>query len=339
MPKHEEEKHMTERSFALTGEMPEMKTSVVLPASFFGIVLGLVGLGNDWRAASAMWGAPVWIGELIMLLAAGVWAILVVMYAVKWWSRESDAIAEVQHPIQCCFVSLVPVSTMLMAIAVLPYSRGVAIGLFAVGAVGTLSFGVYRHGGLLRGGRAIGSTTSVLYLPTVAGNFVTAVVASALGWSQWAQLSFGAGVLSWLALESVILQRLFNGEELPPPLRPTLGIHLAPPAVGLLAYTSVTHGPPDLFASMLLGYVLLLGLMLLRLLPWIAKQPFGPGYWAFTFGLTAASLGAQRMVQRGDTAAFSALAPALFVIANLVVGGVAAASLIAIARGRFLPKA
>jgi tellurite resistance protein len=41
---------------------------------------------------------------------------------------------------------------------------------------------------------------------------------------------FGVGMLSRLAIESMLLHRLHTVGELPPPLRPTLGIQLAPSA-------------------------------------------------------------------------------------------------------------
>jgi len=40
---------------------------------------------------------------------------------------------------------------------------------------------------------------------------------------------------------------------------------------------------------MLLGYGLFQAL-LLRLLPWIVRQPFAPSCWAFTFDLSAAAI-------------------------------------------------
>jgi len=177
----------------------------------------------------------------------------------------------------------------------------------------------------------------VLFLPTVAGNFVSAIGAGALGWTQLGQIFFGAGLLAWLAMESVVLHRLLLAETLPPPIRPTLGIHWAPPAVGLLAFLAVTEGPPNIFAFALLGYGLLQGLVLLRLLPWIAAQPFSPGYWGFTFGASAIALGSLRLLERGATGPVEVIAPALFVMANLVIGGLALASLVSLARGKFLP--
>jgi len=55
-----------------------------VPASLFGMVLGLVGLGNCWRIATRFWGAPGWIGETIMVIATTVWGLLLLGYAACW---------------------------------------------------------------------------------------------------------------------------------------------------------------------------------------------------------------------------------------------------------------
>ncbi|MEH1807450.1 hypothetical protein [Nostoc sp.] len=41
---------------------------ITIPASFFSMILGLVGLGSCWRVAAKLWHLPAWIGEAIMLL-------------------------------------------------------------------------------------------------------------------------------------------------------------------------------------------------------------------------------------------------------------------------------
>lgn len=310
----------------------------VVPASFFSMVLGLCGLGTDWRAATRLWGAPAWIGEAVMAVAGTVWVLLALLYANKWLRGGDEARAEIAHPIQCCFVALVPVTAMLVGMAVLPHSLLLARVLCIAGAVASLAFGAWRHGGLWRGGRAVGATTPVLYLPTVAANLVSAMAAAALGFPELGQLFFGAGVLAWLALESVIVGRLLNGEEMPLPLRATIGIQPAPPAVTLLAYSSITTGPPDLIAHGLLGYAIVQALIVLRLVPWM-RQPFTPSYWAFTFGATAIASSTMRFAARGDDRVFAALAPVLFAVANVVVVGLFAFTLVAALRGRLLPKA
>ena len=212
--------------------------------------------------------------------------------------RERKAVAEFRHPIQCCFVGLVPVSTALIGIALRPHVPLIAAVLATIGIVGQLLFGLYRTGQFWQGGRDPSTTTPVLYLPTVAGSFVSTITVSVFGHPDWGVPFFGVGVLSWLALESVPVQRLY-AVELPPPLRPTLGIQLAPPTVGCAAYLSITSGPPDVVAQMLLGYGVFQALLLLRLLPWIVRQPFAPSYWAFTSGLSAIATSLLRFVERG----------------------------------------
>ncbi|MDE1150208.1 MAG: dicarboxylate transporter/tellurite-resistance protein TehA [Azospirillaceae bacterium] len=308
---------------------------VRIPAAYFGSVLGLAGLGGAWRWAHLAWGLPAVVGEGLMLLASVVWLALLVLYAAKWLVDRAAAMEEARHPVQCCFIGLVGVATMLVAGAAVPHAPRVAEGLLIAGAAFTLAFAVWRTGGLWQGERDEGATTPVLYLPAVAGSFVTAVVAAALGRADWARLAFGAGVFAWLAIESVLLRRLYNGPALPPPLRPTLGIQLAPPVVGAVAYLGVNGGRPDLVAYMLVGYGLLQALVLLRLAPWILKQPFGPGYWAFTFGATALAAAPLRMVAAGDQGPMAVLAPILFAGANLLVGIVALGSVYLVGRRVF----
>jgi tellurite resistance protein len=310
----------------------------IIPAAFFGIVLGLAGLGGAWREAHEVWHAPALVGETLMALATIVWALLLGLFILKWIFVPKEALGEAYHPVQCCFIGLAGVATMLIALGGLRYSRLGAEILFGIGAAFTLAFAVWRTGVLWRGEREHTATTPVLYLPTVAGGFVVATVASSLGYPDWGQLAFGVGLFSWLAIESVLLQRLYTVTGLATALRPTLGIQIAPPTVGAVAYLSVNGGAPDLVAHALVGYGLMQALLLLRLLPWIMQQPFAASYWGFTFGITALATAPLRMVGHGDTGAIAGLAPYLFVGANIVVGFVMLGTLRLIVQRRLLPQ-
>jgi tellurite resistance protein len=120
-------------------------------------------------------------------------------------------------------------------------------------------------------------------------------------------------------------------------LRPTLGIQLAPPAVGTVSYLSITTVASDHFAYALFGYALLQALVLLRLLPWILEQPLGASYWGFTFGVTALAVAPLLMMERGDAGPAATLAPLLFTVANVVIGVLSVHTLYLLLRGRLLP--
>jgi len=308
-----------------------------IPASFFGMVLGLAGLGNCWRTAARLWGVPGAVGETIMLITVASWALLLLAYLGKWiWARP-QALAEFRHPVQCCFIGLVPVSMLLIALAIAPYAHEAAQTLFTMGAVGQLIFGIHRAGTLWMGDRDPADTTAAAYLPTVAGSFVTAIVAAALGSTSLGKLFFGAGMFSWLALESVVLRRLIEVAALPSALRPTMGIHFAPPVVACAAYLSITGGTPDLLAQALFGYGVFQGLVLVRLIPWLRAQAFAPSYWAYTFGTAACALAGLEFLERGLRGPIEWMAPALFVVANVVIGTVFVRTQWLLMRGKLLP--
>jgi tellurite resistance protein len=308
-----------------------------LPSSLFAIVLGLAGLGAGWRAASAVWGVPGFIGEAVLAAAGLVWLILAVGFVARCLVNVEAVAAELAHPVQCCFVGLVFVATLLMVGAVRPYSQALAWGLLAVGLVGHLVYIAWRVGGLWLGTLPAPMITPVLYLPLVAGNFAATIALGAVGLPEVGFLFFGAGMLSWLAIESTIWSRFFSHEPMAPAIRPLIGIQLAPPVVGLVAWLAVTAGTPGPFDYALLGYGLMLLLVIARLLPWVAENGFAPSWWAFSFGLTAAPLSAILLVGRGAPPVIGWIALALFVLANAAIAALAVATLVRLAQGRLVP--
>lgn len=294
----------------------------VIPAAFFGMVLGLGGLGNGWRMASRVWGMPSAIGEALSLLAALVWALWLVFYALKWLTAREEALNELRHPVQSFLVVLVPIATLITSMAIAPHAPGLAWGLFALGLAGQLAFSVWSVGELWQGGRHTETTTPSLYTPTVGGCYVGAIACGTFGYNETGLLFFGAGFLSMMVLESIVLHRLMT-HALPAGLRATMGLHLATPFVGSAAYLTVTDGPPDRFVQMLFGYALLQTLVMVRLVPWLREQPFTPAAWAYTFGISAMPIAALRFVERGQTGPIATLALPLFIAANLIIGWIA----------------
>lgn len=308
-----------------------------IPVAFFGIAVGALAFANLWRVAIRLWHLPATIGTLTTAAALVVWLVILAAYGQKWLTHAAEARTEMQHPVQSSFAALGPVSTLLAAQLLQPYAHALALALFGVAIVAQLALGVYLHGRLWQGGRQPELVTPAIYLPTVAPSFVAGTAAAAFGFHQLGGLFFGAGLLSWLAIESLILHRAAVHEPLPDALRPLLGVQLAPPVVGGVTYLSLSSGTPDLFALALLGYGLYQALLLLRLLPWIRQQAFVPGYWAFSFGVAALPTMVLRMVERGATGPLEWAAPVLFVAANLIIAILVVKTLGLLVHGKLIP--
>jgi tellurite resistance protein len=308
-----------------------------LPVSFFGMAVGTLAWGHAWRVAGQLWPVPAWTAHAAAGLGLAVWLALLLAYAHKWRVQAQAARLEMDHPVMSAMAALGTVSTLLAAMTLQPWWPQLAWGLFAVAACAQLGLGLWWVGRLWQGGRPPETVNASIYLPGVAQNLVAATAAASFGHQALAALFFGAGVFSWLALDSLVLQRAALQPALPAAQRPLQGIQFAPPVVGGLSYLALTSGPPDLLAQMLLGYGLYQGLLAARMLRWTGQGGFAPTYWAFSFGVMALSTMALRFAQRAPgEALWQALAPTLFVLANAVMGVLAWRTLGLARQGRLL---
>ena len=307
----------------------------LVPGGFFGMVLGIGGLGAAWRVAHRVWGYPAWIGETLLLGAAVLWCAWIALFAAKWIWRRPVAAAEFADPIQSFGLGLVPMATMMASIALGRYAPGLALTIFVAGLVAGIALTAWLIGGLWQGGRGLETVSPLMILPSVGTAYTGALAASALGYKELASLLWGPGLVTWILMDSVILLRMLM-HPLPPPLRPTVGIQLAPPTVGCLAYLSFA-GEPDRVVTILLGYGLLQVMILVRLNRWIMALPFGPGLWAFTFGVAALSGSTLLCLERQPASLVGSLAWPAFLAANAFIGWIAVRTLALGWQGRLFP--
>jgi tellurite resistance protein len=310
----------------------------LIPAGFFGFVLGFGGLANAWRVACRVWHVPAVVGEGFVFVAFVVWAVVLVLFTLKWVFVREAALAEANDPIHSGTIALAGVSTMLVAVLVLPYTYGGSVVLCTLGFVAAVLFGAWQTGRYWQGLRRSEATTPIMYLPTVGLGYLSAIALASYGQIAFAQMSFGIGIFTWLAIESILFARLYMEPSMAPVIRPTLGIELAPPALGLVTYLAVTTGPPDWFAHALLGEAIFIGIVLVRLLPWILEQRFTASYWGFTFGITSLAGAPVRMLERGDSLAVGPLAVVIFVVCNIAMLVIIVATLRLIGQGRLIPQ-
>lgn len=179
-----------------------------IPLSYFSIALGLFALGLSWRYGASVGLLPALAAESLLAVASVVWLLLVAAYLIKMFAYRNDFLSDLRDLVQCCFISAIPITAMLEGLALKPYQAGAAAVLIYVGVAGQLAFSMYRAAGLWRGLHSLEATTPIIYLPTVATNFVSASSLAALGHHDYAALFFGAGMFSWLSLEASILGRL-----------------------------------------------------------------------------------------------------------------------------------
>jgi tellurite resistance protein len=104
-----------------------------------------------------------------------------------------------------------------------------------------------------------------------------------------------------------------------------------------MAWLTLEPGSTDHWLLMLWGYGLFQLLLGIRLGAWLGEQPFAPSYWAYTFGIAAATVSGLKLALAGVPSA-QVLAIPVFVGANLFIGYLALRTAHLFFTRRLLPK-
>lgn len=313
-------------------------TVLHLPAGYFGMVLGTIGMGFAWRYASTIWPVSHWVGDSLVLVAMAIWIFLTIALLTRLIRFPYSIINEMYQPVSSNFFSLFPATTLLVSIGLAPWHRSLALVLFAIGVTLQLAYSTWLSAGSWRGRYPQEATTPGLYLPTVANNFISAMACGAFGFHNVAVLFLGAGVFSWLSLEPAILQRLRSAGELPVAQRTSLGIQLAPALVACNAWLAINGGQADVMAKMLFGYGLLQLLFMLRLMPWFLRESFNASFWSFSFGISALAATALHLGHADSGDFFDFLAIPLFIFTNVITGLLIVCTLYLLFSGKLLTR-
>lgn len=308
-----------------------------VPVSFFSMVLGVGGLAAAWRAAARSYGTSPWVADVLLVLAAALWVLLLAAQVVKALAAPARLRAELADPIQGSLAALGPASLLLLAAGAAGPAPDLGAVLFWIGAALAVAHAAWTVGSWNAAPPPVDRVTPAMLLPPVVGNLLAALAAGALGRTDAGWVFFGAGLVSWLVLAAVLLGRHLSAGELPPALRPLLGLELAPPAFALLAYQALEGAAPDAPSRVLLGAALFVALVLLRLAGRLRDVPFAPAHWAFTFPVAALAAAALRQGAAAPGSLAGALALPLFVVANAVVAVIAFHTAAAASRGTLLP--
>lgn len=308
-----------------------------LPVGFFAIPVGFLALGGAWRRATGFgWAGAATVSAVLAGAGLVLLLVLLLLYGLKGLRHPQALAAEFTHPIAAPLMGLLPLACLLCSISFgTPGHAGWL--LFTLAALALQGVIALRIAALIANARLPAEAcTPALYLPPLGGGLVGAMALQVLGQPAWAALLFGMGLVSWALLETRVLKGLFEG-ELPPALRPTIGLELAPATVGSLAVATLWPQLPGEFLLIGLGIAAGPLLLVLARQAWWRQAPFGVGFWSFSFPAAAFASVLIEAVQRGGWP--PALAGAGLALASAVIALLAWRTLYLLVQGTLLPAA
>ena len=296
---------------------------------FYGAVMGLAGLGLTARAAAPLFPgairAPAYFTEPWVLLGTVALAILLPAYLLKLLRYPGAVREDFINPLLMGFCGALPVGMSLVAGGIAPYSASIGSLLWWIAFALLLAFQAWALVRYLSGGIELGQVNAG-WLIIMVGGIVLPGPGIALGHTEAARFIFGISACAAALLMPLLLYRALAGPALPPALRPTWFILLVPPS--LIYANGVALYPDAALLELLYPFALMLAVALLVYARHLARWPFGPPWWAFTFPLDALAYAAVRYAQEHPTLLWKSIAASALALATLFVATVLLRTLI-----------
>jgi tellurite resistance protein len=303
-----------------------------LPIPVFAAVLGLVGLGLALERTGRILGWPAGVAHGWLYFSTAVFVLLGLLYLAKGLRHRAEVRKEFSHPLRLAFFPAISMSLILLGAGFLNIDTATSHVFWLTGTLLhlVLTLMIVRAW-LTRGGFEPVHLNPAWFLPAV-GNILVPLAGVAHYTAEVSWFFFSIGIVFWLVLLVLVLQRLIFLPPLPEKLLPSLFILLAPPAAGFLAYIKLT-GTVDVFARILYYNALFTLLLLIVLLPRLARAPFSLAWWAYSFPLAAITIASLQLYALTGLGPIRTVALTLVAVLVLVIAALLALTIRAAARG------
>jgi tellurite resistance protein len=283
-----------------------------MPISLFATVMGLAGLTIATQKAEHLWGLNELAALILTALTSLVYLIVLSTYTAKWLKYPEAVKHEFAHPIRLSFFPASSIGMILLSIVYLPYAKDMAFYLWAIGATVQLIFTLVILSNWIHHDRfQIQHSNPAWFIPIV-GNILVPVTGAELGYFEVSWFFYSIGLLMWLPLLAVLLNRFFFHPMMPSKLLPTLFILIAPPAVGFISWLKLHHGALDDMGRILYYFALFTALLLASQYKFFMKVEFALPWWAYSFPVAAISIASFIMNEQIGGAFFGLLSLVLY---------------------------
>jgi tellurite resistance protein len=301
------------------------------PITFFATVMGMLGLTLALHAGEKAYGLSVHASHYVLLASAALLVAVATGYALKVLTHFKMAAWEWHHPVRLAFFPTISISLILMSIATLAEYPAIAQPLWILGTAlqGVLSLLVISDWIGHRDFKP-GHMNAAWFIPAV-GNILVPVAGAQMGYTDISWLFFSGGLLFWVVLLTLVMNRLMFHEPLPARLQPTLVILIAPPAVGFIAWMRL-NGELDHLAMFLINAAYVFALIVATQLPKILRLPFALSFWALSFPLAALTIATFLYAGEAGSAFHKALGGGLLALLVALIAVLLGRTAVAIAR-------
>ncbi len=305
-----------------------------MPVSMFAIVMGLSGTTIALEKAEHLWGWSFSPSGVLLVATSLVYALIAMAYLSKFVLHQNYVTEEFNHPIRMSFFPAMSIGMILLSIAMQSHAAAVALVFWSVGAVVQLAFTLAILSNWMHHEKFQVQHSNPAWFIPIVGNILVPIAGVPLGFPEVSWFYFSVGLVMWIPLLAVLLNRFFFHPMIPSKLLPTLFILIAPPAVGFVAWVRLHNGAIDDTARIFYYFALFITLLLFSQIRFFWKLQFALPWWAYSFPMAAMTIATLVMAEKLGGSFFPILAQILLVVLGVLVTMLCALTIRAILRGQ-----
>ena len=259
------------------------------PITFLAVPLGFAGFTLALQKGGEFLFLPKTVSTVHLWATIALFAITLSGYLLKAILYPKEAVSDFNHPIKVNFFPLVAKVLLVLSVIFLSRNMDVSRYLWFAGA------GLQLAASLLIVTQWVDQThfkldhlTPAWFIPIV-GNLIVPIAGVAHGYVEISWFFFSIGIVFWLALFTVVLNRMIFHHPIMEKLMPTLFILFAPPAIAFIAYYKLT-GEVDAIARILFYISSFLFMLILLQARKLLRIRYFLSWWAYSFPVAAKAL-------------------------------------------------
>lgn len=261
-----------------------------MPISLFGMVMGIAGFTIAMHKGESLLAWSHLASEVFTAVTFALFGVLMLAYLAKWLKHPEEVRAEFNHVMRLSFFPAISISLILLSILALEFNHTLALWLWGLGTPLQLLFTLVIISNWMHHEKfQIHHSNPAWFIPIV-GNILVPITGAVLGFTQLSWFFFSIGLIFWIVLLTILMNRYFFHAPTPGKLMPTLFILIAPPAVGFISWHALHPSGLDDMGHILYDFALFITLMLFFQGKRFLTIPFGMPFWAFTFPIAAITI-------------------------------------------------
>ncbi|WP_259782455.1 SLAC1 family transporter [Aestuariispira ectoiniformans] len=318
---------------AETAEEGEIRSIRYFPVTMLAGILSFFGTGLAWEIAAPAFGLPILVAKIFIGFGLGYALAVIGLYVARQTRHPSSLREDLCHPRRGNFLAAAPLGLLMIIEAFASHFDKIADSIWLIACLATMVICAMILNQWLSRRFRPEEVSPAWFLPS-SGLLIIPITGAPLGYPDISWMFAAAGILLWLGLFPITLNRLLFCRALSPVLMPDLFLLIVPPTLASIAITRLNGGYMDDMAIAFLGFALLVFVFFLPRLRRFKDVPFGMPWWCCSLSLGFLATACMYYFDHTGYLAAGILAGAMLLISTAATVAITLLSLSAFARGK-----